>query len=223
MIKLEKQTDERLNKLEKWDILTYLPIFLFILCVCYICIAIIYSNEFWIATSFYITCVCMLISFILIEVSYHFQSKIKGEKINRLIDKFSNSDRYDYSLKSEVKYFISKYLDSDDIRNLYLSVVEQDKLQGDNETDIIENTINLMIQYNYDSECIREAMINRINDLMDSISFTQKEISDRQTYLKKQSITKLRGIHDKLLDLKIEKKDYNGITEDTFYRPVENM
>ena len=79
-----------------------------------------------------------------------------------------------------------------------------------------------MIQYNYASDCTREAMINRINDLMDSISFTQKEISDRQTYLRKQNVYKLRGIYDRLLDLKIEKKDYNGITEDTFYRPVEN-
>lgn len=53
MLKLEKQTDERLNKLEKWDIFTYLPIFLLIFCVCFICIAIIDWNELWIATSFY--------------------------------------------------------------------------------------------------------------------------------------------------------------------------
>lgn len=123
---------------------------------------------------------------------------------------------------SEVKYFISKKLDSDGISILYLNIEEQDKLRRNNDTDIIENVINLMIQYNYASDCTREAMINRINDLMDSNSFTQKEISDRQTYLRKQNVYKLRGIYDRLLDLKIEKKDYNGITEDTFYRPVEN-
>lgn len=222
MLKLEKQTDERLNKLEKWDIFTYLPIFLLIFCVCFICIAIIDWNELWIATSFYTTCVCMLISFISIESSYRFQIKIKGEKINRRIDRFTTSDRYDDALISEVKYFISKKLDSDGISILYLNIEEQDKLRRNNDTDIIENVINLMIQYNYASDCTREAMINRINDLMDSISFTQKEISDRQTYLRKQNVYKLRGIYDRLLDLKIEKKDYNGITEDTFYRPVEN-
>lgn len=211
MLSLKNKTDRQLNGFDTFIKITSVMMYILFFICCFFMYKYLKMNVFIVIT---------VIGFIICSLSvialYELLAKIKEEKINRKISKYLKANRYDDKVISEFKYFINEVLDTDSVHLLYYEI-EKENIAG----NIMDTMVNIMIRYNYHSSYTKDVMIFRINKLMNSLSFTQKEIEERQVYLRKQHVKKLREIHRKLRDLKSERTKYNGITEKDFYSPLD--